>query len=97
MTKKEITNSSKPKKSTVLAHTKTKLKKGNQASATKPNPKPKSKPKPKSNKLVTVSLNSLLKMSPKSPSPMKGTQNLRENYNKKYGNQVPNYSKNVKK
>ena len=91
MTKKEITNSSKPKKSTMLAHTKTKLKKGNQASATKPNPKP------KSNKLVTVSLNSLLKMSPKSPSPMKGTQNLRENYNKKYGNQVPNYSKNVKK
>ena len=87
MTKKEITNSSKPKKSTMLAHTKTKLKKGNQASATKPNPKP------KSNKLVTVSLNSLLKMSPKSPS----TQNLRDNYNKKYGNQVPNYSKNVKK
>ena len=87
MTKKEITNSSKPKKSTMLAHTKTKLKKGNQASATKP----------KSNKLVTVSLNSLLKMSPKSPSPMKGTQNSRENYNKKYGNQVPNYSKNVKK
>jgi len=83
MTKKEITNSSKPKKSTMLAHTKTKLKKGNQASATKP----------KSNKLVTVSLNSLLKMSPKSPS----TQNLRDNYNKKYGNQVPNYSKNVKK
>ena len=91
MTKKEITNSSEPKKTTVLAHTKTKLKKGNQASATK------SKPKYKFNKLVTVSLNSLLKMSPKSPSPMKGTQNLRENYNKKYGNQVPNYSKNVKK
>jgi hypothetical protein len=33
----------------------------------------------------------------KSTSPPKGTMNLRKNYNKKYGNQIPNYSKNVKK
>jgi|TARA_R110002153_G_scaffold86746_3_gene215212 hypothetical protein len=87
MTKNETINSSKPKKSTMLTHTKTKLKKGNQSSATKPNPK-----------LKTKSLKSLMKTTPKpTPTPLGETYKLRSNYNEKYGNQVPNYSKNVKK